>query len=80
MGSIRKVELWFLGDRGFPHAKVSLPEELTGNLPELLAAVRRLQPSFDLDALVRAVWHFGVRGVRHRQERRIPIKLPAAGQ
>lgn len=80
MGRIRKADVWLLSDRNFPERKVTLPEDLVGDLPGLLAAVQQLQPWFDLDGLVRAVWHYGIKGVRHRQERHIPIKLPGTGQ
>ena len=78
MGSVRKADIWLLGDRNFPERKITVTGELLRDLPELLTARQRLQPSLDMDALVRAIWRFGVRTVRHNQQRNIPIVLTKA--
>ena len=70
-----KAELWLLGSRNFPHRKITLSSEHVKDLPDLLAGCQQLQPAFDIDALVQTIWRLGIRAVRHRYERRIPIHL-----
>lgn len=65
--SIRKAEVWLVGDRNFPHGKFTLRENVA-DLPELLAACQRLQPDLDVKGLLEAIWHYGLKGVRHRQQ------------
>ena len=75
MGPVRKAEIWLLGDRNFPHRKITLTDQQVGDLPHLLAACQELQPALDLDTLIQAIWRFGVRTVRRNQQRRIPSTL-----
>ena len=72
--STRRLEIWLLGDRGFPQGKVTVPEGLVGDLPGLLAACQQVQPALDMNALLQPIWQFGAAGVRHRLDRHIPIK------
>ena len=72
---MRKADIWLLGDRNFPERKITLTEALVRDLPELLVTCQRLQPALAMDALVQAIWRFGVRTLRHNHQRRIPIRL-----
>lgn len=72
---MRRADIWLLGDRNFPERKITLREAFVRDLPELLAACQQLQPSLDMDALVQAIWRFGLRTVCHNHERRIPIRF-----
>jgi hypothetical protein len=78
MEAIRSADIWLLGERNYPGGKIRLTSEHVRDLPELLTACQGLQPSLDMDALVRAIWQYGVRTVRHNQQRRIPIRSTCA--
>ncbi len=70
---IRRVDIWLVGDRNYPVAKVSLPESLVADLTTLLAGVRELHPSADLRATVRGIWRLGCLAVRRNHRKRIPL-------
>lgn len=70
---IRRVDIWIVGDRNFPLAKISLPESLVANLPTLLDGARELRPSADLGSIVRGIWRLGCLAVRRNRRKRIPL-------
>ena len=73
---MRRADIWLWGNRNFPERKITLTAAFVQDLPDLLAACQRLQPALDIDALVQAIWRFGVRTVRHNEQRHIAIGSP----
>lgn len=56
---VTRVDLMVLGERNFPVYSLKLPQTAVADLPELLAAARRMNPSFTYDEIIRAIWRFG---------------------
>src|SRR4051812_5734767 len=59
MEHIRRVKIYPLSKGDYPEALVTLGEHVVGDLPDLVARARILNPAVRLDAVVASIWRLG---------------------
>lgn len=59
MNPVRKLKIYLLGRGDYPEALVTVPEHLVGNLPDLVARARALNPAVPLDVIIATIWRLG---------------------
>lgn len=72
-----RVDLLILGERNFPVASTKLPATVVVDLPELLEAARRRNPSLTYEEIVRAIWRHGTKCLRDAISRGEPVNVNA---
>lgn len=72
---IVRVDVLVLGERNFPVSAVKLPETAVADLPELLEAAKRMNPSLTYDEVVRSIWRYGTKVLRDALARGVPLKV-----
>jgi len=75
MQAVTRLDIQLSGPTGgYLHTRVSLPEHLVADIPDVYLGAQRLNPSVDPTALLRTVIRLGVAAVRRNNERRVPIR------
>jgi hypothetical protein len=72
---VRRLKVYVLGPRDYPEALVTLAEHLVGDLPDLVARARALNPALSLDAIIGTIWRLGSYRLRQNLIRRIPVSV-----
>jgi hypothetical protein len=73
--TVRRVNVWLLGDRDYPERVVKLPHDRVRDLPDLIASAQRFNPAVTPDDVARAIWRLGSRRLHQNLLRRIPVRL-----
>ena len=68
------IKLWLLADRGYPLGVVTLPEDVVGDVDDLVARAQAANPAVSLDRVVQAIWTLGRRGVDDNLRQGIPVR------
>lgn len=76
-----RVDVLIMGERNFPVAQTKLPVTVVADLPLLLEAAKRANPSMTYEEIVRAIWRYGTKQLRSNLATGKPIpstqNLPA---
>ena len=74
---VRRLKIYLLGSRDYPEAIITVPEHLVGDLPDLVARARALNPSTSVDSVVQTIWHLGSCRLDQNLRHHIPVKVSA---
>jgi len=56
MNAVRRLKVYLLGYRDYPQGVVTIREHQLGDLPDLIARARALNPAVRLDDIVAHIW------------------------
>ena len=75
MVKVTRVDLLVLGPRNSPVVQTRLPEAAVADLPGLVEAAQRLNPSVSYEEVIRSIWRHGTKVTRDALARGAGVRV-----
>jgi hypothetical protein len=72
---LRRAKMYLLSEHDYPEAMVRISEHQLGDLEDLIARARALNPAVRLDDIVAHIWRLGCYRLGQNLLRRIPVRI-----